>query len=83
MSVFFVFVLNICRIMKTFQDLMYIVDSLKRGMDLQTYTHNFLYNFRGSRHTPQNPWGKASQTQGKTLQLLLCTQCDYQVCALL
>lgn len=48
MSVFWVFVFNICRIMKTFQDLMYTVDSLKRKMDLQTYTDNFSYNFRGS-----------------------------------
>lgn len=48
MSVFLVFVSNICRIMKTFQDLMYTVDSLKRETDLQTYTDNFPYNFRGS-----------------------------------
>lgn len=32
-------------------------------------------------HT-QNPWGRASQTLGKNLQLLLCTQCDCQVCGL-
>lgn len=32
-------------------------------------------------HT-QNPWRRASQTLGKNLQLLLCTQCDCQVCAL-
>ena len=78
---FLVFVFSICRIPKTFQNLIQTVGSLQREIDLWTYTCNFPYNFRRFMTHTQNPWGSVSQTQGKNLQLLLCTQCDCQVCA--